>query len=169
MITMMIETNRLLLKRVSLNDIDIFGKMLSDKDITCYLPKGAPYTPEEIQAYVADRCNHWANGFGTYVIMLRSNPEIKIGYVGIELVSGTQHRDIRYGILQEYSGKGYAFEASERCLAHYFESGLGNKVFGVVFPANKASVHILEKLGMYQDKTVNLYDDNNLATYSITV
>ncbi len=86
---------------------------------------------------------------------------------GIEMVTGTPYRDIRYGLQKESSGQGYALEAARACLTNYFRSGMGDKVYGVAERDNRASVRVLEKLGMQPEARVQLYAVETLLTFSI--
>lgn len=163
----MIESRRLILKPVTSEDIDIYMKIMSDVELTRYLPKGKPYTRQEIESHVRCRSEHWSKGFGSYVITLKSDPELKIGYVGVEMVSNTDCCDIRYSLLKAFSGRGYAFEAAKTCLSHTFDSGLIEKVYGVAVTENTPSVNIIKKLGMRPEPSARLYDEDNLVTFSI--
>ncbi|MBU2712015.1 GNAT family N-acetyltransferase [Zooshikella harenae] len=163
----MIYTDRLVLKKVTLDDIDIFTEILSDPDLTRYLPKGESYTQEEIKNYVQQRCEHWQKGFGTYVVTAKQNPSEKIGYVGIETIATTHFRDIRYSIATPFAGQGIAFEAAKNCLDNYFADGIGEKVFGAAVSQNKASIRVMEKLGMQQEGNIKLYERDDMVYFSI--
>ncbi|MGI0119283.1 GNAT family N-acetyltransferase [Zooshikella sp. RANM57] len=165
----MIYTDRLVLKKVTLDDIDIFTEILSDPALTRYLPKGEPYTQEEIQSSVQSRCEHWQKGFGTYVILQKKYPSVKIGYVGIETVATTYFRDIRYSIAKSFAGQGIAFEAARSCLDNYFADGLGERVFGAAVDQNKASIRVMEKLGMQKESDIKLYDRDDMVYFSMKV
>ncbi|ELU49637.1 GNAT family N-acetyltransferase [Vibrio campbellii] len=74
---------------------------------------------------------HCSKGYGTFIVALKSKPSQKIGYAGVELVPDSNFSDIRYALLPQYQGKGYAFEASKAVLNFTLESSLVSEVYGV--------------------------------------
>ena len=83
----MIETERLVLKRVTTADYDIYKEIMSCPIMSLYLPKAAPYNDEEIAQHVVKRVAHWKLGFGSFIVYLKYDPHIKLGYVGVEVSS----------------------------------------------------------------------------------
>lgn len=162
----MIETDRLILRPVSIDDIDIYSELLTQPDITQYLPGGEPFSVDYIKQYVPTKVQHWEKGYGTFVVCLRDNPSIKIGYAGVEQIPDTSFNDIRYAISSKHQGKGYAFEASKAALDFVFSNSVVIEVYGVSVHENKASVNLLQKLGM-QETTTKPYDNLELVTMSI--
>ncbi len=154
-------TQRLILKRVTPEDYAIYQQILSDKELSKYLPKGRAYTPKEINFHFNNRLQHWQKyGFGSYVIFAKDNPTLAIGYVGVEVCPNPNYSDIRYAMLPQAQGKGYVFEASQKMLSATFILGKHQKIFGVSLANNHASVHLLKKLGM-QPETINPYDEES--------
>jgi len=163
----LIETERLILKPVTLSDYDMYHDILSCPDMTKYLPKGSPYTEQEVISLVAKRVEHWELGFGTYTVYLKNDLSKKLGYVGIEESPNPNCNDIRYGFMQIGQGKGYAFEAAKALLKHTFQLDIHANIYGVAVKANLASIKILKKLGMVEDDSVIIYDEERLVTFSI--
>lgn len=164
----LIQTKRLVLNQISTEDFGVFASILRDKELTEFLPKGEPYSEEEIIEFFLERLTHWKSGFGTFAISKKEDQNITVGYVGIEMVEGTEYKDIRYAILKDHSGKGLAFEAAEACLVDFFKQFPNETVFGVVYPDNSSSIRILEKLGMKPEKEINPYKSENVLNFSIS-
>lgn len=136
--------------------------------MTRFLPRGKPYPIEYIEDYVAKRVAHWAKEFGTFIVSLKAEPSVKIGYAGVENIPEVGLCDIRYGILTEYQGMGYAYEAAQAVLDFTFQTGLFSKIYGVAVVDNTASVNLLKKLGL-SPVNQKLYDDgNDLVTLAIS-
>ncbi len=164
----MLSTENLILKPVCETDIDIYEKVLGSDELTKFLPKGEAYSDDEIKLHVSNRVSHWMHGFGSYVISLKSDPSIKVGYVGVEQCEDTQYSDIRYALLPSYQGKGYVFEASRAVLVETFKADKHAKIYGVALTENVASLSILKKLGMQPESHEKLYGETDgLETYSI--
>lgn len=92
-----------------------------------------------------------------------------IGYVGIEYVGSTGHMDIRYGVLSEYSGRGYVSEASHAYLDWFFSRWPDAVVHGVCEPGNLASKAILAKLNMTEDSEIYPYGRRDLVNMRLTL
>jgi ribosomal-protein-alanine N-acetyltransferase len=136
----MIETERLILKPVTIADFYIYKDIMSCPLMSLYFPKGDPYNDEEILQHVAKR--------------VESSPNLECC-------------DIRFGLKQNAQGKGYAHEAAKSVLEHIFSLGLYMKIYGVAVKENTPSITILEKLGMNADNSVVIYDDERLVALSV--
>ncbi len=163
-----IKTQRLVLTPVNEQDLDIYLKLLTNPETTKYLPGGQPFSREYICNYLPQKIRHWHKGYGTCIVTLRDQPETKIGYVGVEQIPDSNKCDIRYAVVAEFQGHGYAYEASKAILDFVFSSRLVAEVFGVAVKENTASVNLLKKLGM-QPSNAQLYDSDDLITLSISV
>jgi len=161
----MIDTERLILTPVALEDIEIYTKLLTCEVTTRYLPGGKPFTLEYIEKYVPEKVGHWRKGYGTFIIAVKDEPSVKIGYAGVEKIPNTLFSDIRYGLLPEFQGKGYALEASKAVLNFTLETGIISEVHGVAVKENRASVNLLKKLGMLESSE-RPYDSDELVTFS---
>ncbi|EPE0814613.1 GNAT family N-acetyltransferase [Vibrio vulnificus] len=161
---LMIETERLILRPVESEDLDIYTKLFTSEETTRYLPGGKPYSSEYIANYVPQKVNHWSKGYGTFIVSLKSSPEVKIGYAGVEQIPDSNLSDIRYGLLSEYQSKGYAFEAAKAVLNFTFGTGKVSEIYGVAVIGNFASEALLKKLGM-QHTEKRIYDSNDLVTF----
>ncbi len=165
---MIITTKHLILSPVTDKDYDIYTHILGSNTLTQYLPKGRAYTKDEIAFHLKERVRHWEHGFGSYVICLKSQPEAKIGYVGVEQCTDTRFSDIRYGLLTQYHGCGFAYEAARAVLRETFKANKHSKIYGVALKDNVPSLTIIKKLGMKPEPETQLYGDVDiLETYAI--
>ncbi|MBI9088791.1 MAG: GNAT family N-acetyltransferase [Desulfobacterium sp.] len=162
------ETDRLILAPIRADDFDFMADFLSDPTLTRYLPKAAPYTGPEIEAYVAARLDHWeTHGFGNFMLRTRSSGGM-VGYAGLEHAGGTAFVDLRYGIARTYWGKGFALEAAE-AVADYGFTVLGlTTLYGAAVPENRASLAVLRQIGMAPDPAFDCYGDV-VTPFSITL
>ena len=163
----MTETERLVLKRVTTADYDIYKEIMSCPIMSLYLPKAAPYSDAEIAQHVEKRVEHWKLGFGSFIVYLKNDRNIKLGYVGVEISPNIECSEVRYGIKQNAQGKGYAYEAAKAVLDHTFSLGKHMKIYGVAVKENTPSNKVLEKLGMSIDNSVVIYDSEKLVTRSV--
>ena len=157
---------RIVLKQIGENEYNFIKYYLSDPERTQFLPLGKPYPEDEVIKWFSSRILHWKkNSFGTFIIQEKES-ERNIGFCGLEYVRNTYFIDIRYGLIQDFWGNGYAFEAAVRIVKYGFEQLGLEVIFGAAVPENHASIRILEKIGMSPDNQFDCYGDV-AAPYSI--
>lgn len=132
---MKIETNRLFLREMTLEDFDALYTVLADSDIMQHYP----YTFDET------RVRNWINknidryrvlGFGLWAVCLKSTGEM-IGDCGLTMqnINGMILPEIGYHIAKAHQRQGYASEAARAvrgwCFAH--------TTFGMVYSYMKKS------------------------------
>jgi len=165
-----IETRRLRLQPITLDDLPPLAHLWSDPDVTRYLPTGAPRDVEATRVELTYMVAHWQeHGFGTWVIALKDVAAF-IGYCGLQylhvepqgvtqeaLQAGTDVEVIA-GLEKPYWGQGLATEATRAVLRHGFETVRLPRIVAATHPDN-FSRHILEKLGMRYDAQLRYYGD----------
>ena len=109
-----ISTDRLLINRITLDDAGFILKLINDKDWIKNIGDKGIRTIEETEEYIRTRFLKAYDevGFGFYSLILKSDQQI-IGIAGLVDREGIDHIDIGYGMLPEFRGKGYAFEATK--------------------------------------------------------
>lgn len=162
------ETRRLHFTVITPEDRDFFFQFYSSTILTRHLPKGEPYTTEEIDTLLDNRLSHWQKySFGTYILKLKSSG-IPIGYCGLEHVYESEMIDIRYGIIEQYWGNGLGFEAARKLRDYGFNHLAFGQIFGAAKHENLASLRIMEKLGMIPFDGAQFFDDSSLQFFRIT-
>ncbi len=154
---MSLQSKRLILNQIGDNDLAFIHHYLSDSQRTQYLPLGKPYPEDKANKWFKNRILHWKNNnFGTFIVYEKDSNNC-IGFCGLEYVMDSQLIDIRYGLIQNSWGKGYAFEAAQFCITYGFETLKLDVIYGAAVPENTASLHILKKVGMKPDLAFNCY------------
>ena len=134
---------------------------MNDKDWIRNIGDRNIKTLEEAQEYIKSRFHksYAETGYGFYAVRLKQD-NIFIGVAGLIHREGLEHVDIGYGFLPEYRGKGYAFEATKSIFEYGFNKLKMEKILAIVNPDNKASIHLLEKLGLNYEKMIRLPDED---------
>ena len=162
-----IKSSRLELEEITIKDFDFFKYYFSDSERTKYLPQGKPYSSNDVKIWLSDRISHWKkNNFGTFLIQ-EMDSEQTIGYCGLEFVMDSDFIDIRYGLIQDSWGKGYAQEAARACLSYGFHTIKLEIIYGAAISENIASINTLKKIGMQKDSNFIIYG-NTVESYSIS-
>ncbi len=154
-----IETERLILRRFAADDAAAMRAVLCDPEVMRFSLLGTMAADAVDGWVVAQRDNpQLADGLGRRAIELRATGAV-IGFVG--LGDGPSPREpgdaeLGYRLARRHWGRGYATEAT-RAVVDYGLSILKlPRILGLVDPQNRASVHVLRKIGMTYVRPVML-------------
>ena len=95
-----LETERLLLRRFSENDLYALFKIHSDKDVNTYLPWFPLQSIEEASLFLRERyLDTYRQPYGYKYAICLKNDNIPIGYVNIGI---NEPHDLGYGLLKAF-------------------------------------------------------------------
>ena len=83
----------------------------------------------------------------TWAITLHENSEL-IGIITLIVITPHRRAEIGYWLGKDYWNHGYATEAAQTLIRDAFARHQLNRLYAKSFTGNKASVRVLEKLGM---------------------
>ena len=144
-----IETERLRLRPFQTGDAATVRRLAGDWEVARSLPNVPyPYGPEEAAEWIGHTRRGLAAGSEvSLAVTVRDGGEL-VGAVGLTLSLHGRSAELGYWIGQPYWRRGFATEAAAAILRHGFvELGL-RRVTATTLHHNKASVRVLEKLGM---------------------
>ncbi len=161
-----IETERLLLRRFTLDDLDALTLIRGDPDVMEYIGSGHPQTREQVQAILNLSILDWEkHGFGRWAVIYKEDKKL-IGWCGLKFLDKTSEIEIGCGIARLYWGKGIGTEAMAASIKHGFEELNVKCIAGVAMPENAGSRRMMEKVGMRYVK-IAFYYGSSLAYYEI--
>lgn len=144
---MRLETERLILRPVELDDAPALFAIMNDPDVTANLLLPHPYPEEKILPWIESNREalQQRERFVTAVV-LKDTGEL-IGVCAFYRVSWEHMKaELIYWLGKAFWGKGYMTEAAQRMLKFGFEE-LGLERISVgCFARNKASARVIEKL-----------------------
>jgi ribosomal-protein-alanine N-acetyltransferase len=145
--TAILETDRLSLRRWTLDDVEAAFALYRDPDVTRFL--GEPLQNlDEAREIVRRIIDHYdCLGFGQWAVVVKEGEKL-VGSCGLKLLDGGPRVEIAYHFATSVWGRGFATEAARACLAHGFDRYDLECVTGIADPANLASHRVLEKIGM---------------------
>jgi ribosomal-protein-alanine N-acetyltransferase len=159
-----VETSRLLLRPMSLGDLDALFSLFSDPDIIKYLAPTKPMDRDEVEAALQSIIAHWErHGFGRLAVIHKDDGKV-IGYSGLRMLEGTP--EVIYTVAKQYWGAGLATEAAKASLRFGFENLGFERIVAIAKPENLASRHILEKIGLQFQGESNYYG-HTMAFYEL--
>ncbi|RNC88463.1 MAG: N-acetyltransferase [Winogradskyella sp.] len=165
---MISETKRLILSKITIDDAPFILELMNS-------PGWLKYIGDRNVKTIAEAKDHIKNnqlkcyedfGFGYYKILLKSENSKSIGTSGLLKRATLEDIDIGFSLLPEYHGKGYGFEASSAILELAKKEFKITTVCAITLPHNKASIGLLEKLGMEKQAIVSPFEnDEKLLLY----
>lgn len=141
-----IETKRLLLRELNISDAEHFFKLNANPEVLKYTGDKPFKSLSEAELFLKNYSDYKINGFGRWAVISKESNEF-LGWCGLKLNEENQI-DLGFRFFQKYWGKGYATEAAGAALEFGFNNLKMNNIIGRASAKNKASVNVLEKLGM---------------------
>lgn len=159
------ETDRLLLRRFTIADLDELSVIFSDPKVVRYLGSGKPAKRKETEHALHTIIKHWErHGFGRWAVVSKQTREL-IGYGGLRSFHDTP--ELVYLLARRYWGIGLATEIARASLRYGFREQGFERIVAMARLANTASHRVMEKVGMSFEKTAHIYD-MDIVCYSIT-
>ncbi|MBP5452748.1 MAG: GNAT family N-acetyltransferase [Treponema sp.] len=160
---MIIKTERLFLREMTMGDYDALYAVLSDTDIM----KHYPYTFDEqrVRSWIERNMNRYKeNGFGLWAVCLKEKGEM-IGDCGLTLqnIDGKPLPEIGYHIRKDCQHKGYAKEAATAVRDWAFKNTDYPALYSYCKYTNEPSIKTAESIGMHFEKEYP--DDANGITH----
>lgn len=143
-----IETDRLLLREVSLDDKEDMLLLHSHAEVQKYTGEALIKSMEEMEKAIIKRTkDHKKYGYGRWATFLKKDMKF-IGWAGLAYLPEFDEIDLGYRFFPEYWGNGYATEAARSILIYGFDVLNLNKIIAIAMKENKASIRVMEKAGM---------------------
>lgn len=157
---MILETERLVLSELSVNDAPFFYALVNDAAWIEFIGDRDVKTLADAENYLSTKIipSYKINGFGFYLVSSKNKNE-SMGISGLVDREGLEHIDVGYAFLPEFRGKGYAYEATKSVLSYAKNSLQIDPVVAITNVDNIKSCLLLERLGLKFDKIIQLLDD----------
>lgn len=163
-----LESNRLLFRRVDKNDVNEMFALRSNPETMKYVPRPLTKTTEEALEHIALIESKIVNNEGiNWAITLKGNPKL-IGIIGFYRTKPEHYRsEIGYMLLPEFNGQGIVTEAVARLIEYGFNDMKLHSIEAIIDPDNIASAKVLEKNNFIKEahlKENEFYDGRFLDT-----
>jgi RimJ/RimL family protein N-acetyltransferase len=147
-----LETDRLLLRRFTTDDVDNLVELDGDPDVMRFITSGRPTPRDEIRNDVLpaflDYYRRFA-GYGFWAAIEKSTGAF-LGWFHLRPSKGRQLDDVELGYRLRKSawGKGYATEASRALIRKAFTELGARRVYAETMAVNLASRRVMDKAGL---------------------
>ena len=152
--TIILETERLILRPLTLDDLDDLFALYRDPEIRRYFPEGTltyEETREELE-WIID-FQYGQHGFGLWATIHKETGKF-IGRCGLIpwTIEGRSEVEVAYLLDKAYWGQGLATEAALAIVAYAFEQLQLSRLICLFYPENQASANVARKMGMTFEK-----------------
>jgi len=168
--SVLLETERLLLRPPRAADISHFVPLLGDFDVAKNLSRVPhPYTEDHACAFIVTAAHSWRDGKEFIFAILRKEPPAFVGICGVH---PERNWEFGYWLGKPFWGQGYATEAAGRLVAYCFDDLGAECVNAGWYCDNPASGRVLEKLGCRrsgEEKRPSLARGCRVSCYLVTL
>lgn len=151
-----IETERLILRPLTLGDLEPYVRILADPKVQLWLNEARPADQAFATKTIETYANHLKEkGFTRYGLVLKEDGKL-IGRCGVMVYDNGN--DIGWLLARSQWGKGLASEAARGVLDALFGAGTIPDVAAKAFRPNHGSIAVMKKLGMHFDRSERFKD-----------
>jgi len=162
------ETERLIIKPPTWDDMDALQDLWADPDVMCYVGDGKPRTIQQTQSGLFAMIDHYIEHGFTLGCVFHKETQSFIGRAGlIYLDYCPSNLDIEVGYMfrkQDWNN-GYATECASFFIEWGFQCLRVPRIVGVSYPQNKGSQQVMTRCGMtpaghyqYGDISANMFE-----------
>ncbi len=169
-----LETDRLLLRQMTLADAPALYRLRSDKAVMQYINRPLTQTVEDAEGWIQIIIDALEKNEGiTWAICLKERPGEPVGNIGIWRIEKANYRgEVGYMLDPSLQGKGIMYEALQKVVDYGFRQLGLHSLEGRIDPRNHASGALLKKTGFVQEALFrencfhnNVFSDS--AVYSL--
>lgn len=158
MVSLDLETERLILRRFTVDDAQFALALLNEPSFLRYIGDKKVRTLDDARQYILTGpvASYERNGFGLCVVELKAS-HTPIGMCGLLKRDELPDPDIGFAFLPDFWNKGFAFEAAAAVL--HSARDTVQLVLAITSLDNVASIKLLERLGFTFEKIISLAKD----------
>ena len=157
-----IETNRLIIRRTNINDIDLLLKMDKQESTQKYLGGIKNHTREERIIFLDKKINKFGKDYSSMLTVFLKD-ETSIGFLGFNIDEESNSATISYLFDFDYWKNGYCTEGCINLIDIGFNILKLDKIYADSIEGNINSIRVLEKIGFKlinrREKDSNIFLD----------
>lgn len=143
-----LETDRLLLRKMTQDDLGALCKMLKDKEVMRAYEHA--FSDEEAQAWLNRQLTRYSqDGFGLWAVVKKKTDDL-IGQCGVTMqdCNGKQVPELGWHLRKDCWHQGFATEAALACRQYAFEKLGFDEVYAIIRDTNIPSQNVAKRVGM---------------------
>jgi len=163
--TIIAESPRLLIRRITPADVSALLTVYGDADAMQWVDDGQPLSRADAERWITVTLrNYETRGYGMFALMDRETGEM-IGFAGLVHPGGQPEVELKYALRRDAWGRGLATEAATALLDYGLREHGIRHVIATTAPENEASHRVLRKAGMRRGATRDEKDGNSTLVF----
>ena len=161
-----VETNRLVLREVTVDDAEFILELLNTPKFIKYIGDRGVRSINDSREFIDTqyRQSYRDHGYGLYTVETKDTG-IPVGVCGFVRRDTLPGPDIGFAFLPEFEGKGYGFESADAVM-DYGRDTLGfDELFAITSQDNEVSGKLLIKLGFNLGKLIVMPNGEELKLF----
>jgi len=157
--TTITETERLLLRQIRDDDLDVYAAMHAHPEVMRFSPERHPLSREETAALLTwIQSVYVAKGYGLWAVVEKVGQQV-IGYCGFTpyVLEEQDEVELGYRLAPLAWGQGFATEAAKACLHLAWHHLHLQRVISLIEPENTLSVRVAMKLSFRYEQSLQIY------------
>ena len=165
-----IETDKFLLREMSLKDVDDMFCYYSNLEMMKFTSTDVHTSKDETLARITKLSNSFNSKKGIAWVIEDKESMRVIGDVGIYYITSDYKKaGIGFNVAQKYWNKGYGTQALTLVLRHAINKMNINRIEATCKVNNIASARVMEKSGMHYEGTLRQYSSKNGKYYDVKI
>jgi RimJ/RimL family protein N-acetyltransferase len=161
---MEIETPRLVLRRVTVDDVEELVRIHADPEITRFM--GA-WDRERALDWLDQVDHNWReHGYGRVAITDRASGQV-LGRTGLMYLPQFSETELGWTLRRDQWGHGYATEAARACADWAFRDFELPYLTSLIEPGNERSIRVASRLGMTRLRD-DVFADRPMIVHAVT-
>ena len=154
-----LETERLMLRWMSVEDAPFILELVNDPDWLRYIGDRNIHDLDAARDYVINgpAAMYEQHGFGLFLVTLKADAT-PIGICGLLKPDTLEDVDIGFAFLPAFRALGYALESAIGVMDYGRNELELDRIVAITSPGNERSIQLLEKLGMELESTTRLVE-----------
>lgn len=141
----MIETSRLLLRHITMEDLDELAAIHAEPQVERFV---GPFDRDRLIDWLKQNQSEWRElGYGRLAIVDRRSGRL-LGRTGLKYWPQFDETEIGWVLRPDAWGRGLATEAARACIDWGFGNLVSPYLTAMIQPANARSIAVAERLGM---------------------
>ncbi|MGH9383507.1 MAG: GNAT family N-acetyltransferase [Vicinamibacterales bacterium] len=161
MTNVVLETDRLQLRRLSIDDADFLLSVFNDPAFLRFVADRQIRSVDQARAFIENGPleSYRRFGFGHYLSALKPDGT-PIGICGFVKRDALEDVDIGFSLLPEFRAREYAVEAASAVMGYGIDTLGFRRIVAIASPDNASSIRLLGKLRMTFERMVKPKDDS---------
>ncbi len=149
-----LETSRLVLREMSVSDLDFLADLLGDPEVMRFWP--APYSRQQAREWIERQRDRYARHGCGYWLAIEKASNQPVGQAGVMItaIDGVEEAALGWIMDPAHWRRGFAFESARACMSYIFYPLDRPVAIALIRPENDPSLQLARKLGMTARKTI---------------